>query len=513
MPTTTGQSLTGLPGLPVGVAGSSYGFYFADLTGGVAGLDTLYIADDAKGLEKFSLVGGTWVLTDTTAAAAYRGLTAQTSGTTVSLFATVNGDHVVSLVDTGGYNAAFSSAPATIITAVANTAFRGISFAPNANKAPTDILVSPANAQEDSTIGTVVGPLSAIDPNVGDTFTFQLLDNAGGRFAIVGNKLTVANGLLLDFNQSASHSVTVRVTDHTNLFFDKVITIGAGDVNPENVTGDATDNVFFGGAGDDTFSGLTGNDTIRSGGGADILIGGAGNDTLDGGAGSDTVILSGNVADYSFSFDAITGSMISVDLRANSPDGTDLIKNVELIQFANATVAASSITLAAAQIFVLTGTPNADSLTGGAHAEIIYGLAGRDVLNGNGGNDILVGGLGKDRETGGTGNDTFLFNSIKETGKTAATRDVVVDFHHGQDRLDVSAFDANSKKAGNQAFKFIGTHDFDGHAGEVHYTRFNNPGTKHDVTLVEGDVNGDGHADFQIQLAGLRILSKGDFVL
>lgn len=37
-------------------------------------------------------------------------------------------------------------------------------------------------------------------------------------------------------------------------------------------------------------------------------------------------------------------------------------------------------------------------------------------------------------------------------------------------------------------------------------------GTARDVIIVEGDVNGDGAADFQIQLKGLINLTKGDFV-
>jgi hypothetical protein len=33
------------------------------------------------------------------------------------------------------------------------------------------------------------------------------------------------------------------------------------------------------------------------------------------------------------------------------------------------------------------------------------------------------------------------------------------------------------------------------------------------VTLVEGDVNGDGKADFQIELSGLHTLTGADFIL
>ncbi len=89
------------------------------------------------------------------------------------------------------------------------------------NDPPTDIALSNALVQEFQANSTVVGNLSATDPDVGDTFTFALLDNAGGRFSIAGNQLRVANGLLLDFEQNGSHAVDVRVTDNGGNIFTK----------------------------------------------------------------------------------------------------------------------------------------------------------------------------------------------------------------------------------------------------------------------------------------------------
>jgi hypothetical protein len=40
-----------------------------------------------------------------------------------------------------------------------------------------------------------------------------------------------------------------------------------------------------------------------------------------------------------------------------------------------------------------------------------------------------------------------------------------------------------------------------------------NSTTANDKTIVEGDTDGDGRADFQIALTGLIKLSQGDFVL
>jgi hypothetical protein len=48
LPTTSGQVITNLPGLPTST-GSPYAFFFADLDPNTAGLDTLYVAEDTAG--------------------------------------------------------------------------------------------------------------------------------------------------------------------------------------------------------------------------------------------------------------------------------------------------------------------------------------------------------------------------------------------------------------------------------------------------------------------------------
>lgn len=61
--------------------------------------------------------------------------------------------------------------------------------------------------------------------------------------------------------------------------------------------------------------------------------------------------------------------------------------------------------------------------------------------------------------------------------------------------------------AGNQAFKWIAYQAFHHKAGELHYVR---SGAN---LVVEGDVNGDGRADFQIQLNAKSVLGSTDFYL
>ena len=87
-PTTSGQTITTLPG--ISATATITGFFFADLDAGVAGVDTLYVADDgANQIQKYSFVGGTWVANGSLAATAARGLTGSVSGTTVTLFGTL----------------------------------------------------------------------------------------------------------------------------------------------------------------------------------------------------------------------------------------------------------------------------------------------------------------------------------------------------------------------------------------------------------------------------------------
>jgi hypothetical protein len=135
-PTTAGQVLTNLPGFPT-TTGSPYTYFFTDLDAGVSGVDTLYVADDSLNvIQKYSFVAGSWTNNGAITATSVRGLTASVSGTSVTLYATTGGStgtgggSLYTYADTTGYNGAVSGSATTIATAAANTAFRGIAFAP-----------------------------------------------------------------------------------------------------------------------------------------------------------------------------------------------------------------------------------------------------------------------------------------------------------------------------------------------------------------------------------------------
>ncbi|HVU35449.1 MAG TPA: MBG domain-containing protein [Opitutaceae bacterium] len=136
LPTGSGETMTGLPGLPT--TGSPNAFFFADLDPTVAGVDTLYVADESStgGILKYSLVGGSWIANGKITAASVRGVTGTTTAGTVTLFATTGassaagGGTLFRFVDATGYNGAVSGSASAIATAGANTAFRGVALAP-----------------------------------------------------------------------------------------------------------------------------------------------------------------------------------------------------------------------------------------------------------------------------------------------------------------------------------------------------------------------------------------------
>ena len=112
-------------------------------------------------------------------------------------------------------------------------------ISPSLNDAPNDITGGPLAVDENSALGALAGVLTGQDPD-NASFTYTLTDNAGGRFAINNSgQVSVANGVLLDFEQNASHSIGVRVTDPGGLSFDKAFTVAVNDLNPETAIGDA----------------------------------------------------------------------------------------------------------------------------------------------------------------------------------------------------------------------------------------------------------------------------------
>jgi hypothetical protein len=92
-----------------------------------------------------------------------------------------------------------------------------------------------------------------------------------------------------------------------------------------------------------------------------------------------------------------------------------------------------------------------------------------------------------------------------------AAFDHILDFTQGSDRIDLQRVDADTTQAGDQAFTFIDQNAFTGHAGELRAAFDSASGD----WLIQGDTDGDGQADFQIQVhtaAPIGHFTGADFV-
>lgn len=154
-----------------------------------------------------------------------------------------------------------------------------------------------------------------------------------------------------------------------------------------------------------------------------------------------------------------------------------------------------------------------DTLNGGDGSDTLLGGDGADNLDGGTGDDILIGGRGADTLTGGAGRDIFRFESTSDSGTVQSTRDIVRDFVQGEDKIDLSAIDANSSlfARGDQAFSFIGQNAKFTTAGQLRYS-YQIIGGK-EYTVVEGNTDFLSSADFSVALLGHHNLTANDFFM
>ncbi len=206
--------------------------------------------------------------------------------------------------------------------------------------------------------------------------------------------------------------------------------------------------LLIGGAGDDQIRGKGGNDNIRGGGGDDQVSGGSGDDTVRGGSGNDE----------------------------------------------------------------LKGESGNDTVDGGSGDDTSEGGSGNDAVIGGDGNDVVIGGLGADWLSGGEGDDCFQFNSLDDSGATEDTRDHILDFKQGADKIDLIKINADFEALGGQSLVFIGLAEFAPGQGQLRYQHLHGEIADDDRTFIELS-HGDGHAHMQIELHGLFTMTVDDFLL
>ncbi len=400
-----------------------------------------------------------------------------------------------------------------------------------ASLSPLDIAViqDKYGVNEDWAIGNDTYVLS--DVNAPGTF-YESIWDAGGVDQIVYEGARDANIDLrpatLRYEEGGGGRVSYAWGVHGGYTIANAVTIenarsGSGN---DTLTGNGAANRLEGGAGNDKLDGQGGND---------VLIGGIGTDTLTGGEGSD-VFRFETVADSAVGAgrDVITDFLKGADkidlsaIGASSFIGTaqfgGVAGQVRYVSAADATYVeldsdgdgradfqlqlgggirldnsdfVDLLGAATSGDDRLSGTSRADNISGLDGNDTLLGLGGNDTLNGGGGRDLLIGGAGRDTLIGGSGNDVFklesLFDSLPGSG-----RDIVMDFRSGQDKIDLSALEAD--------FNWVGSRAFSGRGAELHFVRDGQS------TLIEGDLNGDGLADFQIELAGRVTPQASDFI-
>jgi Ca2+-binding RTX toxin-like protein len=136
------------------------------------------------------------------------------------------------------------------------------------------------------------------------------------------------------------------------------------------------------------------------------------------------------------------------------------------------------------------GNGDDNALAGNLGDDRLSGRGGDDDLTGGQGDDVLSGDEGADDLHGGAGADTFVFASL--TDSMIAATDLITDFESGVDQLDLSLIDADTGAMGDQSFVFVGSAAFSMVAGELQWVETGAEG------LLQGDVDGDGLADFAI---------------
>jgi len=239
------------------VAGEPMGQISATLTGVDPGTRvTFWADDDASGSDGFAL-GGTTVDADGNVTVAFDS----------ALLA--GGSYFVYALADDGRGAPASAYSATSIT----VAHR-----------PTGILLDPvltaveptgdaaATILESATSGTVIGRLSAVNTDPTETHSFSLIDDRGGRFAILGDLLVVGTGAPLD--AMIDGSVSLRITSRAGLSVDGsvMLEVMAEPAGWEVIAGrDGTKEVALGSTGRDAFYAFDAGDIVSGRAGDDVL--------------------------------------------------------------------------------------------------------------------------------------------------------------------------------------------------------------------------------------------------
>ncbi|HEX8525846.1 calcium-binding protein, partial [Allosphingosinicella sp.] len=322
------------------------------------------------------------------------------------------------------------------------------------------------------------------------------LDGGAGRDYMIGGKgndIYIVDNPLDTIVELAGEGLDYLYTSATYLLptgmeIEVIATVNYLSTAAISLTGNELGNIVTGNNGNNTLNGLAGNDYLTGLEGHDLLDGGAGIDTLTGGLGNDNYYVDLGDTIQERAGEGSDKAFASTNYRLNAGAEVELLATRNYLSTAALDLAGNEIN---------------NSVAGNNGSNLLEGMAGDDSLSGLDGNDILDGGAGRDSLDGGAGADTFRFTSAAHSAPGAGDR--IVSFQSGVDKIDLSAIDANSNVAGDQAFTFVGTAAFTNTAGELRYDVVGSQ------MHIYADLNGDGLADFHIVAGGTTILG-GDFI-
>lgn len=104
---------------------------------------------------------------------------------------------------------------------------------PHTNHAPTGLLLSADTVLENEPADTRVGAFTGVDPDVGDSLSYALVDGPGGDdnqlFYLVDGDLFA--GVSFNFEQQATRSIRVETMDQDSLSIQQVFTLHLVDVD------------------------------------------------------------------------------------------------------------------------------------------------------------------------------------------------------------------------------------------------------------------------------------------
>ena len=150
--------------------------------------------------------------------------------------------YTIQFKDVTGYNTPANisfTAKKSTTTAVTGT----YTTAQETNHAPTGLALSNASVVDGAPAGTLVGVLSAIDPDANETFTYSLVSGEGDTgnawFSISGNQLLTAR--LFDYEEYPAHYCRIQVADHADATHEEAFTIQIENLpdTPGELSGDA----------------------------------------------------------------------------------------------------------------------------------------------------------------------------------------------------------------------------------------------------------------------------------